>query len=97
MEEEEKGYSIVLGVCSLVRYYDRQRTIKEADFIDFSSDPSPTSIKADFGKQAVPSSLPYDVKHHLAGFDGITPPNLANIAISQNKVLVTVSFTAKEA
>ena len=28
---------------------------------------------------------------------GITPPNLANIAISQNKVLVTVSFTAKEA
>ena len=28
---------------------------------------------------------------------GITPPNLANIAISQNKVLVTITFTAKEA
>ena len=27
---------------------------------------------------------------------GITPPNLANIAISQNKVLVTLTFTAKE-
>jgi polyisoprenoid-binding protein YceI len=28
---------------------------------------------------------------------GITPPNLANIAISQNKVLVTLTFTANEA
>ncbi len=28
---------------------------------------------------------------------GITPPNLANIAISQNKVLVTINFTAQEA
>ena len=28
---------------------------------------------------------------------GIQPPNLANIAISQNKVLVTINFTAKEA
>ena len=28
---------------------------------------------------------------------GITPPNLANIAISQNKVLVTITFTANEA
>lgn len=28
---------------------------------------------------------------------GIEPPNLANIAIAQNKVLVTISFTAKEA
>ena len=28
---------------------------------------------------------------------GITPPNLANIAISQNKVLVTITFTAQEA
>ena len=28
---------------------------------------------------------------------GIQPPNLANIAISQNKVLVTITFTAKEA
>ncbi len=28
---------------------------------------------------------------------GIQPPNLANIAISQNKVLVTLTFTAKEA
>ena len=27
---------------------------------------------------------------------GIQPPNLANIAISQNKVLVTLTFTAKE-
>ena len=27
---------------------------------------------------------------------GIQPPNLANIAISQNKVLVTLAFTAKE-
>ncbi|GAC1461061.1 MAG: hypothetical protein PVSMB2_22490 [Ktedonobacteraceae bacterium] len=27
---------------------------------------------------------------------GIQPPNLANIAISQNKVLVTINFTAKE-
>ena len=28
---------------------------------------------------------------------GIQPPNLANIAIAQNKVLVTITFTAKEA
>jgi polyisoprenoid-binding protein YceI len=28
---------------------------------------------------------------------GIEPPNLANIAIAQNKVLVTLTFTAKEA
>jgi len=28
---------------------------------------------------------------------GIQPPNLANIAIAQNKVLITVTFTAKEA
>ncbi|GCE20146.1 YceI family protein [Dictyobacter kobayashii] len=28
---------------------------------------------------------------------GIQPPNLANIAISQNKVLITINFTAKEA
>jgi polyisoprenoid-binding protein YceI len=28
---------------------------------------------------------------------GIQPPNLANIAISQNKVLITLTFTAKEA
>ena len=28
---------------------------------------------------------------------GIQPPNLANIAISQNKVLVTIKFTAQEA
>lgn len=28
---------------------------------------------------------------------GIEPPNLANIAISQNKVLVTLTFTAKQA
>ena len=28
---------------------------------------------------------------------GIQPPNLANIAISQNKVLVTITFTAQEA
>ncbi|MBA2682420.1 MAG: YceI family protein [Ktedonobacteraceae bacterium] len=28
---------------------------------------------------------------------GIQPPNLANVAISQNKVLVTINFTAKEA
>jgi polyisoprenoid-binding protein YceI len=28
---------------------------------------------------------------------GIQPPNLANIAIAQNKVLVTIKFTAKEA
>lgn len=28
---------------------------------------------------------------------GITPPNLANIAISQNKVLATITFTANEA
>ncbi len=28
---------------------------------------------------------------------GITPPNLANIAIAQNKVLVTIDFTAQEA
>jgi polyisoprenoid-binding protein YceI len=27
---------------------------------------------------------------------GIQPPNLANIAVSQNKVLVTLNFTAKE-
>ncbi len=27
---------------------------------------------------------------------GIQPPNLANIAIAQNKVLITVTFTAKE-
>jgi|SRR5579875_874 polyisoprenoid-binding protein YceI len=27
---------------------------------------------------------------------GIQPPNLANIAISQNKVVVTITFTAKE-
>ncbi len=27
---------------------------------------------------------------------GIQPPNLANIAISQNKVLITITFTAKE-
>ena len=28
---------------------------------------------------------------------GITPPNLANIAIAQNKVLVTITFTAQSA
>jgi polyisoprenoid-binding protein YceI len=28
---------------------------------------------------------------------GIQPPNLANIAIAQNKVLMTITFTAKEA
>ncbi len=28
---------------------------------------------------------------------GIQPPNLANIAISQNKVVVTLNFTAKSA
>ncbi len=28
---------------------------------------------------------------------GIQPPNLANVAISQNNVLVTVTFTVKEA
>ncbi|HKV59827.1 MAG TPA: YceI family protein [Ktedonobacteraceae bacterium] len=28
---------------------------------------------------------------------GIQPPNLANIAIAQNKVLITLTFTAKEA
>ena len=28
---------------------------------------------------------------------GIQPPNLANIAIAQNKVVITVTFTAKEA
>ncbi len=28
---------------------------------------------------------------------GIQPPNLANIAIAQNKVLITLNFTAKEA
>jgi polyisoprenoid-binding protein YceI len=28
---------------------------------------------------------------------GITPPNLANIAIAQNKVLVTITFTARSA
>ncbi|HLX55990.1 MAG TPA: YceI family protein [Ktedonobacteraceae bacterium] len=28
---------------------------------------------------------------------GIQPPNLANIAIAQNKVLITITFTAKEA
>lgn len=28
---------------------------------------------------------------------GIQPPNLANIAIAQNKVLMTIAFTAKEA
>ena len=28
---------------------------------------------------------------------GMQPPNLANIAIAQNKVLVTITFTAKEA
>ena len=28
---------------------------------------------------------------------GIQPPNLANIAIAQNKVVVTITFTAKEA
>jgi len=28
---------------------------------------------------------------------GIQPPNLANIAIVQNKVLITLTFTAKEA
>ena len=27
---------------------------------------------------------------------GIQPPNLANIAISQNKVLLTINYTAKE-
>ena len=27
---------------------------------------------------------------------GIQPPNLANVALSQNNVLVTVTFTAKE-
>jgi len=27
---------------------------------------------------------------------GIQPPNLANIAIAQNKVLVTIAFTAQE-
>jgi polyisoprenoid-binding protein YceI len=27
---------------------------------------------------------------------GIQPPNLANIAIAQNKVLITIAFTAKE-
>jgi hypothetical protein len=26
---------------------------------------------------------------------GIQPPNLANIAIAQNKVLITLTFTAK--
>ena len=28
---------------------------------------------------------------------GIEPPNLANIAIAQNKVLITITFTAEEA
>ena len=28
---------------------------------------------------------------------GIQPPNLANIAIAQNKVVITITFTAKEA
>lgn len=28
---------------------------------------------------------------------GIQPPDLANIAIAQNKVLITITFTAKEA
>jgi polyisoprenoid-binding protein YceI len=28
---------------------------------------------------------------------GIQPPNLANIAIAQNKVVITINFTAKEA
>jgi len=28
---------------------------------------------------------------------GIQPPNLANIAIAQNKVLITITFTANEA
>jgi hypothetical protein len=28
---------------------------------------------------------------------GIQPPNLANIAIAQNKVVITLTFTAKEA
>ena len=28
---------------------------------------------------------------------GIQPPNLANVAISQNKVQVTITFTANEA
>ncbi len=28
---------------------------------------------------------------------GIEPPNLANIAIAQNKVVITLTFTAKEA
>ncbi len=27
----------------------------------------------------------------------IQPPDLANIAIAQNKVLITITFTAKEA
>jgi hypothetical protein len=28
---------------------------------------------------------------------GIQPPDLANIAIAQNKVVITLAFTAKEA
>jgi hypothetical protein len=27
---------------------------------------------------------------------GVQPPNLANIAIAENKVIITVAFTAKE-
>jgi hypothetical protein len=28
---------------------------------------------------------------------GIQPPNLANIAVAQNKVVITINFTAQEA